>query len=257
MIDHRAKALRGWEKWRERSRAGNRCGHDPAKPRLELRSGTLKTRGKNFPWIIQQFLTRVTALYRDRSLFPQLGAHKRSERIEAMVLVARAIGRTTDLLTLRSGARNRDGTVTGYTAETLARWTGLEVQRTYRALWDLRDAGLLTLTQPIEVKANGDRRGLAGIRNLTKEFFDRLDLGGRLRRERRALSDKARAERNAITIAQRRQQRRILRESRRAAVLTERTTRQLVGKTAPAPAKVYTMAELRDMLASRKRPDQG
>lgn len=252
-------ARMGWQKWRDRSRAGNRCNHNPKKPRLELPGGTLATaKGRlKFPWLIQQFLVRCIALYTDRSLFPELrtAAEKRTktERIEAMVLVARAIGRTTDILTLRSGSRNADGSVTGYTAQTIAKWTGLETQRVFRALWDLRDTGLATLTQPIEQRANGDHRGLAGIRTLTKEFFDRLGLGGRLRRERRELAEKARIARNIETTAQRRQQRRILRQSQRAAALTERTVRQTAEKTAaPAPARVYTVAELAEMLQSTR-----
>jgi hypothetical protein len=219
-----------------RASSGNRCGHDPRAPRLAL--GIEGTRGKPFPKLVQRFVDGWDSLYHDRRLFPELGARKRSERIEAMVLVGKGLARNTDRLTLRAGRRLADGSFVGITAKTLAGWGLLELtkgkrggprvaQRVYRALWDLRDAGYLTLTQPIERRRDGSRRGLAGVRQWTKRIFERFGLGQRLRRERSALWKADRARQHVETIAERKQLRRLFRESARARALTKRTTRQL------------------------------
>lgn len=233
---------------------GNRCNHDPRKPRLQLAIG-LATRRKPFPWIIRLFLERCAWLFNDRHLFPELGERKRSERIEAMVLVMQAIGRNLDRLTLRSGRPNGDGTFTGITMRTIAGWAKMTAQRGYRALWDLRDAGYLDLTQPIAKLPDGQRRGRAGIRQVRKKLFERLGLGKRLGRERMVLWRAQRAKEHVETIAERRRLRRLFGENKRAAVLAERTTGQLAGAAAlaerprqqrpPAPPRqVYSDAEL-------------
>ena len=205
--------------------SGNRCGHDPRNPRLELEHPA--TRGKPFPYLIRELLSRLERLYRDRALFPELGARKRSERIEAMVLVGKAIARNTDRLTLRSGRQHPDGTVTGITMSSIAKWARIGVERAYRACWDLRDAGYVECTQPIEERHDGSRRGLAGIRRLTPKLFQRVDLGGRLKRDRRQLYEQQRNRQVAETIAERRRLRRLFRASHRASVLAKRTTQQL------------------------------
>lgn len=227
---------------------GNRCGHDPRRPRLELeRPGT---RGKPFPWLFRQGLERLERLYHDRFLFPELGARKRSERLEAMVLVGKALMRNTDRLTLRSGRRNPDGSFTGITMKSIAAWARITRQRAFRALWDLRDAGYADLHQPIERRADGSRRGLAGIRRLTPLLFERLGLRGRLKRERRELWQAARAHHQS-TIAERRRLRRLFKSSRRANVLTERTTHQLAAAVVPpAPPREFTPAELEARMAA-------
>lgn len=246
--------------------SGNRCGHDRRNPRLVLdRPESLKQQ----PWVIKQFVERCDQLYYDRTLFPELGPRKRSERIEAMVLVLRAIGRTTDRLTLRSGQRQADGTVRGYTMVTISRWCGLLVakrpsgrlhaQRAQRALWDLRDAGFVNLTQPIERKKSGALRGLAGIRQLRMKIFERLGLASRVRRERAALWTKARQEKRAETIAERRRLRRLFGESKRAAALAKRTTEQLAERLAPPSPGAdeerarAALAELARRIASKPR----
>lgn len=211
--------------------SGNNCGHDPRRPRLELERP--ETRGKPFPYLIRTALERLELLYRDRSLFPELGARKRSERIEAMVLVGKAILRNTDRLTLRSGRPNPDGTVTGITMQAIATWARIGVERAYRACWDLRDAGYVECTQPIEHRDDGSRRGLAGIRRPTRKLFARLDLGGRLKRDQRELYEAKRNAQHAETIAERRRLRKLFRESHRAAVLANRTTRQLADAMRP------------------------
>lgn len=223
---------------------GNRCGHDPRRPRLEL---DLEPTQRAQPHVINRALERASWLYHDRSLFPELGARKRSERIEAMVLVLRAILRTMDRLTLRSGRVLPNGSVVGFTMVTIGRWARMKVtkrksgvltcQRACRALWDLRDAGFVDLTQPIERRKDGKRRGLAGIRQIRMKLFERLDLASRMRRERRELWQAHLKARHVETIAERRRLRRLFGGSARARKLAERTTRQLAeAHAAPAPS---------------------
>jgi hypothetical protein len=224
---------------------GNRCNHDPKNPRLNLDIGT-KTRGKPFPWIILMFLARLEWLFRDRKLFPELGPRKRSERIEAMVLVGRALGRNLDRLTLRCGRRNGDGTFTGITMRTVAAWTKLATQRAYRALWDLRDAGFIDCTQPIAKLPDGRRRGCAGIRQVRKKLFERLGLDQRLRRDRSALWTEERGKKLVETIEERRRLRRLFKESAAAGKLTERTVGQLGGAKSLAPTPRQSEQQLSD-----------
>lgn len=244
---------------RARVGSGNKCGHDPRHPRFELQ--VKGTRAKPFPHLIQRLLDGLEGLYNDRALFPELGPRKRSERIEAMVLVAKAIARNTDRLTLRSGRRLDDGTFVGITMKTIARWARLNVQRAFRALWDLRDAGYVDLYQPIEERKDGSRRGLAGIRRITKKLFARCGLDQKLRRERKKLWEQQRREQHVETIAERQRLRRLHRENRRAAQLTERTTDQLAEKLSEAPRrpKDWTTSEIADGLAAwraRQRPGE-
>jgi hypothetical protein len=198
---------------------------------------------KPFPWLIQQFLARCDWLYTDRKLFPELGERKRSERIEAMVLVVKGLGRHLDRLTLRCGSPNGDGTFTGITMKTIAGWAGIKRQRAFRALWDLREAGYVELHQPIDHLPDGRRRGLAGIRRVTRNFFARLDLAGRLRREQKEHWKAEHARQTVQTIAQRRQLRRLFRASQRAADLTARTTSQLAGAATPPPPRPSTTVD--------------
>lgn len=247
---------------------GNRCGHDRARPRLSLPAAP-PVRGR-FPYLIATAIERAEGLYTDRSLFPELGERKRSERIEAMVLVAKCLLRNTDRLTLRSGRRLSDGSFAGISVQTIAKWAGLELtrgrpgklvpQRAYRAIWDLRDAGWLRCSQPIERLADGSRRGLAGIRQWARRFFDRLRLGGRLRRERRELYETQRQTHQA-TIAEARRLRRLHRASDRAAQLTRRTVRQLAASHAAPPAaldedarKAEIARQLEDWAARQPKP---
>jgi len=249
------------------ARSGNRCGHDPRKPRLKLRRPDDQTRSKPFPWLIRQALERLEWLYFDRQLFPELGARKRSERIEAMVLLGKALIRNMDILTMRAGRRREDGTLAGLSMQTIAKWAEITEQRAFRASWDLRDAGWLSMCQQIEkthkgacgpgLCPRGGHKGRAAIRSIKPSLFDRLKLRGRLKRERGKRAQEARRE-TAETIAQRRAQRRLARTSERARTLTERTVEQLAGSAAPAaPAKVEIIAEMAARLAAWTKRQRG
>jgi hypothetical protein len=101
--------------------------------------------------------------------------------------------------------------------KTIARWARIKRQRAFRACWDLRDAGYITCSQPIEERPNGDRRGLAGIRCATPKLFERLGLGGRLKRERDEAYKLQRSATRATTIAENKARRRLRRAQRHVA----------------------------------------
>lgn len=250
--------------------AGNRCGHDPRRPRLKLQRADDETRGKPFPWLIAQLLARAEWLYWDRDLFPELGARKRSERIEAMVLVLKALGRNMDILTMRCGKADETGAFHGIPMPVIAGWAQISVQRAYRACWDIRDAGWAGGSQPIEKRhagkctgrcPRGSHRGQPSIRTIKPELFERLKLRGALKRERGARAQAARPS-MVETIAQRRQLRRLAKLSARAGTLATRTVEQLAGaagdpgKKGPYAGGTWTEAEGRAYLAARLR-DRG
>jgi hypothetical protein len=242
------------------STSGNRCGHDPRRPRLQLQRPDNQTRGKPFPWLIRQFLARLEWLYHDRSLFPELGPRKRSERIEAMVLVGKALGRNVDILTMRAGRRRDDGTIAGISMTTIAKWAAISEQRAFRGFWDLRDAGWFSSAQPIEkghkgpcgpgLCPRGGHKGRAAIRVIKPELFERLKLRGRLKKERGERAKEARIV-AAQTIAQRRQLRRLVRASERARTLTDRTVRQLGAAAAPPASSSAELAQRQAEIAAQ------
>jgi len=242
------------------SPSGNRCGHDPRRPRLQLQRPDNQTRGKPFPWLIRQALERIEGLYRERWRFRELGPRKRSERIEGMVLVAKALIRNLDILTMRAGRWRDDGILVGISMKTIAKWAGISEQRAFRASWDLREAGWISISQPIEKTHEGPcgpglcprrgHKGRAAIRSIKKELFERLQLRGRLMKERRERAQAARAA-TSDTIAQRRQLRRLVRASARARTLTDRTRNQLADAAAPPPpAKQEQLADMAARLAA-------
>lgn len=227
--------------------AGNRCGHDRRNPRLTLRQPSDVTRGKPFPYLILRALERVADMFRARwRAFPELGHGKRSERLEAMVLVALALFRNCDRLTCRVGRRKPDGTFAGISMRTIARWAGIADERAFRALWDLRDAGYVECYQAREQLPSGAWLCKMGVRRITRLFWERMGLYARLRRDRAALWKEQQSARLVQTIEQRRQLRRLHGQSSlRARNLAQRTTRQVAeGHSQTHAPKVYTLAEI-------------
>jgi hypothetical protein len=62
-------------------------------------------------------------------------------------------------------------------------------RRCERAIADLKEAGLVEVKQPRRVNEHGEYVGLRAIRVITEQFFDFLDLGPMLRRERARASE--------------------------------------------------------------------
>ena len=62
--------------------------------------------------------------------------------------------------------------------------SGMSQRRCERAIADLKEAGLMEVRQPRKLNEHGDYVGLRAIRVLREAFFEFLDLGPMLRRER-------------------------------------------------------------------------
>lgn len=155
---------------------GNRCGHNPANPRLE----PVTAPSPRLPLVLTDILCDLDRYYvRDIwcRVFSDLGEDgRRSEFREATILVLRVLAAHMDIVTKRviAWAPNPDGSVYGITAEVIAAETGMNVCRVERVLDQLRWAGYLTSVQPCELKSDGTYRGYPAIRTLTGRLFRRL-----------------------------------------------------------------------------------
>ena len=171
---------------------GNRCGHDPRAWRTSLNRPQIDSQGvkkKKPPLVLQLAAKSVVALmwdrllpefgHRQRKLFSQSERERRSERLEAIVLVVLALLVRCDVLTLRIRWRGR-----GLPLREICQWTGIERRRVQRALHDLRYAlyvcgpgeqGPGVIRQPIRP---GEPQ--PAIREFTLLFFDRLGLKEKL-----------------------------------------------------------------------------
>jgi len=146
---------------------------------------------------------------------------KRSERLEAIVLVLQVLVFRTDLVTNRVGTPpgTRDEWFRGITADYIARWTGLRLGRVTRALDDLRGQGHLKSVQPCELdEATGEYTGLAAVRNITMKLWTRLQLKNEFDTAR---NDACRRTMRAREEARQRT-RRVRRERQRVAAKTSR-----------------------------------
>jgi hypothetical protein len=185
---------------------GNRCGHDPAHPRFFSPPARHAAR----PKIIQRIITAIRGYYHSPSAtLPGLNAaneserQQRSERREACCAILGAILHYTDLVTLRVGIPQADGSMAGLTMETLAKLSGLAhvddsgavvcIRRAERAVADLKAAGILTVHALCERLEDATYRGTAAIRTVSKHLFAALGLGGWLEHERRRAKERAEA----------------------------------------------------------------
>jgi hypothetical protein len=168
---------------------GNYCGHDPKKPRLEvLLEGPKKD-------LLRTAFERVAQVFTERGArrFEELRqrrgvAWKRSERLEAVVKVARVFLHHCDELTGTIGKFSKSaGRITkGIPLEEVARHAQLSESQTAMAAADMLGAlrtgfgAYVYSWQPKEakVKADGSEQffGLAAIRKFTRLFWRRLGL---------------------------------------------------------------------------------
>jgi hypothetical protein len=183
---------------------GNRCGHDPACPRwFEPPSHHAP-----HPKILVKLQAAVRAYFADPAVLPSLNAangsarQQRSERREACLALLGALVHYLDLVTLRVGVPQADGSFRGLTLEFLAERAGLGLRRAERACRDLRKAGLVEV-YPIARKTDGDRyRGLPAIRRLPVSLFQVFGLSRWLQRERDKAASRRRRQRRRQDAAQ-------------------------------------------------------
>ena len=166
--------------------SGNRCGHDPACPRWFEPPAEHAAR----PRILTKLQEAVRAYFADPAVLPGLNAangsarQQRSERREACLALLGVLVHYLDLVTLRVGIPQADGTFKGLSLEFLAEKAGLGPRRAERACRDLRRAGLVNV-YPIAQRTEGDRyRGLPAIRSLPVALFKVFGLHQWLQHER-------------------------------------------------------------------------
>ena len=133
---------------------------------------------------------QLLATYAERRrVEPRLPARR-----QAIALVVGALLIDADLCSLRSGFRRGDGEWSGRGHEWIAELTGLTCRRIRRAIFDLKLAGYLSSTQPIEPYLPEGKTSRADLKycahhaiyRFELRFFERLSYDKRLKRERGA-----------------------------------------------------------------------
>lgn len=165
----------------------NMYGHCRLDPALFTPPAQHKPR----PAVLIEANKRINRFYFNPDELPTLNnvnespRQQRSERREACTALMGAMIHYTDLETLRIGRPAGLGEFKGLTMEHLARQAGLQLRRAERACRDLVRAGIIKVHRVCEQIADDKFIGLAAIRTLSRNLFEALGLGQRLRDERR------------------------------------------------------------------------
>ncbi len=172
---------------------GNYCGHSPDTPRFTLAKPAPIGKG-GLPRTITLLMERITQYYDSPTLkLPSLNLangserQQRSERREACICMLAALLKHTDLTSLRVGIPSAEGFI-GLTMDVLAAQTGITLRRCERAVKDLKAAGILTVSQPRQLKEDGTWKGLAAVRAISKHLFGAFGLKQMLEIERKKAS---------------------------------------------------------------------
>ena len=176
---------------------GNRCGHDPCCPRWF----EPPAHHAPHPKILVKLQEAVRAYFADPAVLPSLNAangsarRQRSERREACLALLGALVHYLDLVTLRVGIPQADGTFEGLTLEFLAERAGLGLRRAERACRDLRRAGLVEVYPLARKTEDGGHKGLPAIRRLPVALFKVFGLSKWLQHERDKAAHRRRRQR--------------------------------------------------------------
>ena len=169
---------------------GNFCGHDPKAPSFTLVRPIKKGRN-GVPRVLTLLIERLVSYYGNpRRTIPALDLangserQQRSERREACIKLLAAILGRTDQVSLRVGIPTSDGFM-NYTVKYLCADTGMGLKRVSRALADLKAADLISVTQARTVDADGNWRGLAAVKAVSKNLFGIFGLGKMLEYSRK------------------------------------------------------------------------
>lgn len=166
---------------------GNRCGHNPAKPRWF----DPPQKHADRPHVLRKLIERIRDYYASpQKTLPGLNAvnesdrQQRSERREACICLLGCLLHYTDLVTLRVGIPQADGSFQGLTMEFLAKTSGLGLRRAERAIHDLAAAGIISIHPIAKRLEDCAYKGFAAIRAVSRSLFDAFGLGKWLRHER-------------------------------------------------------------------------
>jgi hypothetical protein len=148
---------------------GNRCNHDPAKPRL-LPVAPIP---ENLPPALANCMPKIRDLYYSRErAWKNFGA-PRSEFREAFCLVVQYLVARMDLLTKRVGSRpDAANRIQGILDDKIAEGAGVSIFRVRRVIRYGRVIGFWTSSPTWELdKKTGDHKGRAAIRCISMKFF--------------------------------------------------------------------------------------
>jgi DNA-binding transcriptional ArsR family regulator len=116
----------------------------------------------------------------------------RSERREAYQIVIETVLSFLDLASLCLGTPTLDNGFVDVDMQTLVEAAGIGQRRFERAIADLKEAGLMEVKQPRKLNEHGEYVGLRAIRVVREAFFEFLNLGSMLRRERAKATERLR-----------------------------------------------------------------
>ena len=166
---------------------GNRCGHDPKHPQLSPANPIRKGKG-GLPRILSLAAERAKAWYYHPQKCKLLKSHPqrkmRSERREACQIVIETILSHLDLASLCLGTPTLENGFIDIDMRTIVRDSGIGQRRCERAIALLKEAGFMKVKQPRTINDQGYYVGLRAIRVVTTLFFEFLNLGPMLQRER-------------------------------------------------------------------------
>ena len=171
---------------------GNRCGHNPKSPRLSPLKPIRKGKG-GLPRILSLAAERAKAWYRHpHKCRPLMGSTRRlrSERREACQIIIETVLSHLDLASLCLGTPTLDNGFIDVDMRILVNTSGMTRRRCERAILQLKKAGFMEVKQPRRINEHGDYVGLRAIRVVTSLFFEYLDLGPMLARERARSTEK-------------------------------------------------------------------
>jgi hypothetical protein len=116
----------------------------------------------------------------------------RSERREAYQIILETMLSFLDLASLCLGTPTLDHGFVDVDMQALVAASGISQRRCERAIADLKEAGLMEVRQPRKLNEHGEYVGLRAIRVLREAFFEFLNLGPMLRRERARATERLR-----------------------------------------------------------------
>lgn len=180
---------------------GNRCGHDPAKPLLDLPASI----NKRLPKLLQDTIKKVKHFYANPSDFTFLNheeRQRRSESREAMVQVLSVLFLHLDLVTMKLVRVDKKGNKHNVSIAYLHSQTGLSFSRFKRAWLALIDSGIAkSFKQYDHKKDHGIYKGLPSIKTITPLLFTALNLNKRLKASRDYASERQRKSQGRKTTA--------------------------------------------------------
>lgn len=182
----------------KKASTGNKCGHCPDAPRFFVPP----EKHAKLPLLLRRTQDAIRDYFWKTSIFPNLNAvngstkrngsvrQQRSERREACIELLGCILHFTDLVTLRVGIPQKDGSMMGLTMPYLAKLSGLSERRAERAIRDLKKAGFITIHPICKKLADATYKGFAAIRAVAKELFTALGFVKWLNQERRKATER-------------------------------------------------------------------